>query len=133
MSKLDHGCKFGLSKINILAYADDILIMASSRCGLTCLYLELLKLINEHNLKINIIKFKIMVFTNNKNFILEKLKVEDDEFDVVSYLYYLGHFIIFNLDDFIDVKQKLNSFYMKFNSTFHNFRNLSFKWITVLI
>ena len=31
LSKLDHGCKLGLSKINILAYADDIVIMAISR------------------------------------------------------------------------------------------------------
>ena len=43
--------------------------------------------------------------------------LRDDEFDVVTYLDYLDHFIIFNLDDVIGVKQKLNSFYMKFNST----------------
>ena len=125
LSKLDHGCKFGLSKINILAYADDMVIMASSRYGLNCLYLEFLKLINEHNLKININKSKIMIFTNNRKYISEtKLKLGDDDFEVVPYFNYLGHFISFNLDDSIDVKQKLNSFYIKFNSTFRNFRDL---------
>ena len=52
------------------------------------------------------------------------MKLGDYEFDVVSYFNYHGHFISFNLDDAIDVKQKLNSFYIKFNSTFRNFKNL---------
>ena len=71
---------------------------------------------NEHNLKVNINKSKIMVFSNNNKFISEeKLKLGDDEFNVVPYLNYLGHFLSFNLDDAIDVKQNINSFYIKFN------------------
>ena len=59
MSKLDHRCILGIS-------------MTSSKCGLNCLYLKLLKLINEHNLKIKVNKSKIMKLINNKkNFQIE--------------------------------------------------------------
>ena len=68
---------------------------------------------NEHNLKVNINKSKIMVFSNNNKFISEeKLKLGDDEFDVVPYFNYLGHFISLNLYDAIDVKQKLSSLFL---------------------
>ena len=62
-----------------------------------------------------------MVFSNNNKFISEdKLKFGDDEFDVVPYFNYLGHFITFNFDNAIDAKQKLKNFYIKFNSIFCN-------------
>ena len=45
-----------------------------------------------------------MVLTNNNKFISEeKLKLGDDEFDVVPHFNYYGHFKSFNLDDVIDV------------------------------
>ena len=63
-----------------------------------------------------------MIFMNNKIFISEeKLKLEYNEFAVVPCFI---NFINFNLDDVNKVKKKLNSFYMKFYSTFCNLRNL---------
>ena len=60
-----------------------------------------------------------MVLTNNNKFISEeKLKLGDDEFDVVPYFNCLGYFKRFNLDDVLDIKkdkQFLHKIYFNFS------------------
>ena len=126
VSKLDYGCKFGLYKINILAYADDIVIFCNSYFGLELIYKKFLNLSDSHNLKVNVSKSKVMIFCKKRSFISEqRLHLGEDEFEIVSNFNYLGHNISFNLNDENDVKEKLNRFYQNFNMTFRNFKGLN--------
>ena len=54
--KLPVGCKLGITKCNIIAYADDICLLAPSISALQCIINKLDECIHELNLNVNIKK-----------------------------------------------------------------------------
>ena len=120
------GCKLGLRRVNIICYADDVVILANSLENLKYLFSYFVSLVSDLSLKINKNKSKIMIFNKSKS----KQKLQDIEIDGVKYevvprYKYLGFVITENLNDSYDVKDKLNKFYISFNCTYRNFLGVS--------
>ena len=67
LNNMNEGCKFGLSRISIIAYADDMVILSNSIVGLRKLYKIFKIKLENMNLKININKTKCIIFGRNSN------------------------------------------------------------------
>ena len=127
LTTLDIGCRFGLSRVNTIAYADDIVLLAENKHNINILYSEFCNEISSLNLKINIEKTKVMLFyEGNSNQPINSVLLGGNSFDVVKEFKYLGNMIYFNLSDESDVKLKLDNFYSSFYSFFRSFNGLDF-------
>ena len=131
--EMNIGCKLGLLRVNIIAYADDIVLLANNKENLSKLYESFKLKIRSMGLVINQNKSKCMIFKREglpcKT---EKLTMNDDELEVVQSYKYLGHHIESNLLDAKDAQVRLNSFYGKFNWLIRNFRNISIEALLFL-
>ena len=121
---MNEGCTFGISKVNILAYADDIGLIAGSVDEMEKLYGRLCCSIQEHKLKINKDKSKCMLFRSSvSRNCPDTIQLSTDVLEVVSHYKYLSHMIESTLSDVKDVELRLNKFYATTNSVIRNFRN----------
>ena len=95
IASLDIGCMLGITRINVLVYADDIVLMVASLEEMGALYQRLCNYTKSHELTINKLKTKCMIFGTTKKTILENgnVKLENDEIEVVKTYKYLGHVI----------------------------------------
>ena len=120
------GCMLGLIRINILAYADDIVLITDSESNLKYLYNILNEEILKLRLMINKNKSKCMIFERPvKRDKRKDILFGNDVIEVVENYKYLGYVVNCQLSDVPDVKQRLNDFNSKFNSVFRNFKNVS--------
>ena len=127
------GCRLGFLRINILAYADDLVLVADNENNLATLYDILNEKMRHLQLAINKVKSKAMIFSQSyRQDETVELEIGDDRFEVVSHYKYLGHILQANMQDNKDAKHRLNSFYSKFNWVFRNFRNTSLDVLTFL-
>ena len=126
INKVDFGCRFGISRLNGIAYADDLVLIAKSSHDLNILFCQLDNDIRSLRLKINEKKCKVMIFQKRKNYHnINEMTLNNTKFEVVSSYKYLGHHITYNLDDEVDIKFKLNNFYSSFYSMLRNFKGLN--------
>ena len=124
--KLDVGCKFGLSRVNAIAYADDIVLISNSIETLEIIYKKFKENIDNLDLMMNANKSKCMIFTSgNKKPELKSIKLGNQEFEVVDSYKYLGNVIQFNLRNVLDIEQKLQSFYSSYYSILRNFNHVN--------
>ena len=119
------GCDFGILRINVLAYADDIVLLGNSKKQLEILYRILKMGMEKCKLCINKTKTKCMVFNKNHCNTPSDIMLYGDKFEIVCEYKYLGHIIKSNLSDTKDVDFRLNSFYGKFHWVFRNFKNIA--------
>jgi len=138
VSDMPHGCKLGINKLNIQAYADDLVVFCPTANGLQQILNRLSGLLAHHELLVNTSKTKTMVFKKSGNscysgapFFFRDIQLEN----VVAYKY-LGIFITYNLcekDDVIRLRdtfsRSVGMFYRKFFSVDHY---LKFKLLNVL-
>ena len=128
LSSLDIGCRFSMSRVNVIAYADDIVLLANSGSALDKIYTEFKKSLNSLKLKINVNKSKVMLFYKGLyKYEYSNLVHNDDEFEIVREFKYLGNVLTYNLGDDMDVKLKLNNFYSSFHSIFRCFNGINFE------
>ena len=125
ISDKEIGCRLGFTRINILAYADDIVLISDTHDNLDKLMTMLNSSIQELKLLINRGKSKCIVFEKSMNKTYEELLLSDQLYEVVNDYKYLGHLINRQLLDHDDIKYRLNIFYAQFNSVFRNFSNMS--------
>ena len=126
ISNVDVECKLGFLRLNIIAYADDLVLISESCKSLEHIYVILKSDLKELKLDMNTSKTKCMIFQGSRNGCNpEILKVGNDDIEVVNDYRYLGHILNFNLNDEADIKLRLNDFYGKFNSVFRNFKYVS--------
>ena len=127
------GCRLGFLQINILAYADDLVLVDENENNLETLYGILNEKMRHLQLAINKVKSKAIIFSQSYGQDeTDELEIGDDQFEVVSHYKYLGHILQPNMQDNKDAKHRLNSFYSKFNWVFRNFRNTSLDVLTFL-
>ena len=128
------GCSLGPTKINIIAYADDIVLLAKSECNLSTLYKMLKSEISELQLKINVKKNKAVIFSGVIPDLSYPtvLSLDGDQISVEKCFKYLGHYIERGLEDTTNTKVRLNDFYAKFNSVFRNFHKLKIQTLLFL-
>ena len=125
MSSMDEGCCIGISKVNILAYADDIALVATSVEDMNVLYGELKCKLRALGLQINRSKTKCLLFGSSDTRNCPKsIVLAEDELEVVSTYKYLGHYIEGTLKDDKDIENKLMKFYASTNSVLRNFKNV---------
>ena len=118
----DAGCKIGLIKWNVLAYADDIILMAPSLNGLQKLIDTLGESIKKICLKINPKKSKYIVFKKNKKDATESsVKLYDEIIERVSHCKYLGIVLTDDMSNTMDSDRVLNKFLRQYNSMYHRF------------
>ena len=78
LRKISHekaGCYLGINKINVQAYADDIVLISSSVSSLQKLINKMHALMNEHELFINVNKTVVMIFNNKVSRINKQVKL----------------------------------------------------------
>ena len=123
ISNIPAGCLFGVVRVNVLAYADDLVIIASSRSDMEELYTKLCLLINEHKLIINKKKTKCIDFCRTiRNNTELFTKFGNDKLEIVKSHKYLGYMLESSLRDDADIGLRLNKFYASTNSVLRNFK-----------
>lgn len=125
ISEMDQGCRLGITRLNVLAYADDIVLIAKSREQLEKLFMKLCIELGNHGLTMNKMKTKCMTCSikNNKDNV-NIIKLGTDNFDVVNSYKYLGHLIRSDLQDTNDIEMHLKKFYASFNGILRDFKHV---------
>ena len=123
ISKMKFGCRLGNFSSNVIAYADDIVLLAPSLKALKMLFDEASRRISCLDLKINFHKSKYIVFRNkNEAFKLFPFSVNDTKIDQVKSIKYLGYIINDNLyNDIDDIRRVSYKFYAEFNTILRKF------------
>ena len=125
ISELDIGCRMGILRSNIIAYADDLVLLSPSAKGLQKIidiaYCEGLNI----DLKFNYMKTKCMVFRSSVNKAgtenMQHFRINDSNIEFVKSFRYLGYIVSndFNCND--DINRARNKFYAQFNSLLRKF------------
>ena len=119
ISDFDAPCKIGFLKINILAYADDVVLIAPSLARLKCLYRVFANSISFLKLVINKTKTKCIIFNKNNRFVEnENISFDSDEFEICETYKYLGFLFHCNLNDSKDIDLRVNKFYSQYYSMY---------------
>ena len=124
LSKSENGVRLGYLNINILAYADDIVLLSRNQAGLDSLYKILKFELKNLDLIINFQKTKCMIFSKRKMPYLNIITLDNDNFDICTTFKYLGYNLSYNLCDGNDITVRLKSLYLKFFSIRKTFYNL---------
>ena len=126
------GCNIGGTFINILAYADDMVILAPSWYGLQFLLDILGKAAADISMSFNTKKTVCMVFTpKSKNKVISStfpaLSLAGSHLSFVDQLKYLGHIIDSKLCDINDMKREIKCLFTRTNILLRRFKNCSTK------
>ena len=123
LSAMRIGCRLGIVNSNVIAYADDIVLLAPSAASLQLL----MNMANQFALSLKLMfneeKTKCMVFTKcrSKTDIVRKFMIENKEIQIVTTITYLGFKLQSNMNDSEDIYRVLNKFYKDFNCLLRRF------------
>lgn len=127
ISKLKAGCSLGIMKSNIIAYADDIVLIAPSRKALQYLVDEAFLEAFNLELGFNFSKSKSMIFySKGKKRIckIDKLvEIDGHLIDNVESIKYLGYYLSSTLDNADDINRVKSKFYVDFNVILRKFNS----------
>ena len=123
ISNSKYGCKLGVVRSSIIAYADDIVLLAPSATGLQALIDIAHKEANELNLSFNIGKSKCMIFrySGYKRTVNKSFTIGDTPLKVVTSFEYLGYIINNDMRNNDDIDKSRNKFYKQFNVILRKF------------
>ena len=125
ISNVNIGCKLGIINANIIAYADDIVLLAPSANALRMLINMANSCASELKLAFNYSKTKVMIFRNygfkSEYAFGNCFNINDHSIEVVKSIKYLGYVISEKLDYIEDMNRVKNKFYAEFNVILRNF------------
>ena len=123
IAKLSIGCRLGIKSCNIIAYADDIVLLSPSLIALQHIIDIFYMHITELNLKINVNKsFCIKFFNKGKPFTGNNcIKIGENFLTFYTEAKYLGYSLQNNLCNKNDIIRERNQFYRQFNSILRKF------------
>lgn len=124
------GCNIGGKYYNILAYADDIVLLAPSWDALQCLIRCLNVAAGEINMTCNVKKTVCMVFKPVvKKFIVAEefppFYIGDKKLEFVNEFRYLGHIINNKFSDDDDIKREIRNLFMRTNILLRRYNKCS--------
>ena len=120
-------CRIGINKINVQAYADDVVIFCPTAEGLRVLIQIMEDMIMAHQLMINVDKTKIVIFNKKKNIISRaSFKFNGVIIENVSSYKYLGIIINCNLSEKEELKRMTTVFNSKCGMFFRKFGTANF-------
>ena len=119
----NNGCILGINKVNIQAYADDIVRLPPTRQRLQFLIDQIAIDFNAHCLEVNTKKTVFMVFSNTKKTNDKILRVHFtySQLKRVFNCRYLGIILNFNLCDSLDMARATGAFNRSFEFLFRKF------------
>ena len=124
------GCCVGNMLVNVLAYADDIVLLAPSWRGLQCL----LSLLEKHSVSIdltcNVKKTVCMVFSPKQRYkviasVFPQFSFNNNVLQFVKEFKYLGHIITDNLTDNADIDREIRNLFVRTNILLRRFYKCS--------
>ena len=125
ISKMSLGCKLGIFSSNIIAYADDIVLIAPSFNSLQLLIDEAVSIGASLDLSFNYKKTKCMIFRSGKktsvDYMVNNFKVNGSPVQFVYSIKYLGFLLSYSVSDDEDIDRVRCKFYSEFNSVLRNF------------
>ena len=123
ISKCKYGCRMGILPANIIAYADDIVLLAPSALGLQILINEAVNEAKCLNLKFNKDKTKWIIFRTNRSEQVTNInmKIENETIEQIHSFKYLGYIIRSDLVNADDIQRALKKFYIEVNSILRKF------------
>lgn len=126
ITSLGTGCHIGGMPVNILLYADDLVILAPSWSAQQNLLNTCVEAVSCMSMKFNASKSVSMIFTplrtacrvayNFRSFILDGIALE-----TVDKCKYLGHFVTSNADDNVDILHQMSLLYARTNILIRKF------------
>ena len=123
IAKTKIGCRYGSRMSNIVAYADDIVLLAPSHTGLQTLIDISVDEANKLTLVFNENKSKCMMFRGKLKRVegVKSFTLNNREMEFVTSFRYLGYFIRDDLIDATDMDNCLRKFYRVFNVILRKF------------
>ena len=125
ISNMKVGCNLGIIKSNIIAYADDIVLLAPSTYALELLFNEAVLEASELHLEFNLNKTKLMKFHSSGKHVChtekKEVKVNNHLIEIVSSYKYLGFVLANNLSNADDMIRAKKKFYSEFNLILRKF------------
>ena len=125
ISAMNVGCKLGIVSSNIIAYADDLVLLAPSTKALQMLIDGALDGARSLDLEFNDKKTKCMVFRSSnsccKRAVVTPLNMNGKPIEFVTSFKYLGFVVTSNLNNKEDIDRVRGKFYSEFNSILRNF------------
>ncbi len=136
ISELTAGCSIGLYKINILGYADDIILICLSTNGLHTLIDKLYIMLNDLGLILNATKSVNIIFKARKYKDYQcnaSIKLNGVERKRVNECKYQGVIIKYNISNDSDVKKCSFMFLKQFNSMYSKFNYVNTDMLKFLL
>ena len=131
------GCMIGPQMVNLLAYADDLVLLAPSWRAMQHLLSVLYSEICSLDLTCNTKKSVSMVFMPKKRDKIicsdfPRFKIGDSDIQFVESFKYLGHFITSDLNDDDDIQREVQNMFFRTNILIRRFAHCSFRVKIVL-
>ena len=119
------GCKLGIIRSNVIAYADDIVLLAPSAQALSLLVEKAYDEASNLHLEFNFEKTKIMRFHSSSrnacHTVSRQFKVNGHSIEIVNSFKYLGFILSDNLSNNDDITRAKKKFYSEFNLILRKF------------
>ena len=127
ISQIDVGCKLGISRINVMAYADDMILLSPSVKSLQLLIDKMHELLDGHNLKINVGKTAVIIFGKNRALTSGNVSLffNGTRLNVLNSVKYLGCVLTSDLNDSLDIDRCNVSFTRSFGFLFRKFNSVN--------
>lgn len=115
-----YGCNVAGLLINVLAYADDFVLLAPTWRSLQQLINVLADSIEEINMTCNVNKTVCMIFypdncTKSLHTSVPSFKFANEELKFVTSFKYLGHFISDDISDDLDIEREIRNLFVRTN------------------
>ena len=138
VNNMPYACKLGINKVNVLAYADDFVVLSPSCSGLQKILQTLNNCFLYHGLLVNAGKTKILTFKKSRNppECKATFLIGDSPLEQVHQFKYLGSVITYNLCEKHDIARLRDSFNRRVGMFYRKFhtveQNLKFKLLNSL-
>ena len=123
IQKSKYGCKLGILKSNVVAYADDLVLLAPSSASLQILINEAVDEVHKLKLKFNKSKSKWMIFHASKSssYLMKDKEIDGETIEKLNEFKYLGFMLRSDLSNVDDIQRAVRKFYCDFNSILRKF------------
>ena len=128
ISHIDVGCKLRIRMINVMAYADDMILLSPSVESLQLLIDRMHELLDGHHLKINVGKTAVIIYGKNRALASENVNLfffNGTRLNVLNSVKYLGCVLTSDLNGSLDIDRCNVFFTRSFGFLFRKFNSVS--------
>ena len=121
------GCCVGNTFCGALGYADDLILLCPSACGLQKMLNICVDFAKRHDMIFNADKSKVIIFHKRNKMYQHKpvFKLGDITLEIVDRIEHLGHILVDTLTDDDDIKVQISKFNQKCNALLSDFKGVN--------